>query len=145
MKLIKRLIQTFLSKEFLIFVIIGVCVTGIHILFYGWFNTMMHHALSNLLAFIIASIFSYLANTFITYKSKVYYSNFIAAVIVYTVKLLLNSILELGFNELFVVLHVGTNYSNILVPIMITAVITPLQFLVFNKMFKKVFLLDHTV
>ena len=37
------------------------------------------------------------------------------------------------------------NYSNILVPIMITAVITPLQFLVFNKMFKKVFLLDHTV
>lgn len=145
MTFIKRLINTFLSKEFITFVIIGACITVVHIIFYGWFNTSMHHSLSNLLAFIIASIFSYLANTFITYKSRIYRSNFIAAVIVYTVKLLLNGVLELGFNELLIALSVATFYSNILIPVMITAVITPLQFLVFNKMYKKVFLLDRAV
>ena len=145
MNLIKRLLHTFLSKEFVLFVIIGIAITGVHILFYGWFNSMMHHSLSNLLAFIIASIFSYVANTFITYRSRIQYSNFIAAVIVYAIKLLLNSILEFGFNGLLVFLSVSELFLNILVPILITAVITPLQFLVFNKMYKKVFLLDRTM
>lgn len=129
----------------MLFVIIGISITGVHILFYGWFNGMMHHSLSNLLAFIIASIFSYVANTFITYRSRIQYSNFIAAVIVYTIKLLLNGVLELGFNGLLVSLNVPELYLNIFVPILITAVITPLQFLVFNKMYKKVFLLDQAV
>jgi putative flippase GtrA len=145
MTFIKRLIKTFLTKEFITFVIIGACITIVHIIFYAIFNTMMHHSLSNLFAFIIASFFSYLANTFITYKSRIYRSNFIAAIVVYTVKLLLNGVLELGFNEMFLAFSVATAYSNVLIPVMITAVITPLQFLVFNKMYKKVFLLDRAI
>jgi putative flippase GtrA len=141
MTFINKIVKTFLSKEFITFAVIGVVITGIHIFFYAIFNTITHHALSNLLAFIIASFFSYISNTFITYKSRLYYANTLIAVLVYTIKLILNSGLEFVFKDLSMALSIPLQYSNVLIPVMITAVITPLQFLVFNKMFKKTFFL----
>lgn len=128
-----KLIKKFLTKSFLIFCVIGVFNTLIHLFFYNVLNIVIHPTLSNTFAFIAASVFSYFANSRFTYKEKPTSRTFYLSFITFAVKLGLSDGLEWLFRITLEELHLSQ--YNFLNPIMVTTILLPLQFLVFNKIF----------
>lgn len=129
------IIKYFFSEKFIRFCIIGIINTVIHLIIYNLLRIEYGGTIATTIAFIIASIFSYFANSLYTYKTEIKKKTFFLAMITFTVKLLLNDGLEFAFSHLFNKLNLSTliKYN----PIFITAIILPLQFLVFNKIFKE--------
>lgn len=142
MKFLHKLLLTFFSKTFILFVLFGLANTVIHIFFYSIFNNIVYHVISNAIAFTIASLFSYFVNTYITYKKEYSRKTFILAIITFTVKLLFSSILEWVFFTVLTKYRLDQSIINVITPILITIIITPLQFVVFNKIFSKSFFLN---
>lgn len=126
--------KKFLTIDFLKFCIIGVINTIIHLVVYNFLLKNHHGTIANSVAFIVASLFSYFANSIFTYKRKVDRTTFALAMLVFLIKLGISDGLELFFTWIF-----RANALNHLIkfnPIFITAITTPLQFLVFNKIFE---------
>lgn len=128
----KKFLKKFLSPAFIIFCIIGVINTLVHLSVY---NLLLgtHTLIANTVAFIVASIFSYWANSTFTYKTKMNHHSFLASMLTFLGKLLLSNLLTLGFEWLFI----RMNQENLikLIPIPVTIIILPMQFLVFNRIF----------
>ena len=129
-----KLIKIILSEKFIRFCIIGVMNTIIHLIIYNLLRIEYGGTIATTIAFIIASLFSYFANSLYTYKTAIKKKTFFLAMMVFLFKLLLNDGLEYGFSYLFTRFeHIEFIKFN---PIFITIIILPLQFLVFNKIFK---------
>lgn len=137
--MIKKLIKTFLSPEFLIFCVIGVLNTLIHL---GVYNLslmiplaveMVVILLANTIAFIVASCFSYWANATFTYKKKMSKQSFFLSMATFVTRLVLYNIL-LYFTVL-IIKAFGWDFMIKLAPIPASTVLIPLQFLIFNKIF----------
>jgi putative flippase GtrA len=130
--MMKKLLKLFFNRSFIIFCIIGVINTLVHLVVY---NLLLKYdiILANTVAFIIASLFSYWANSTFTYKKKMNHNSFIASMITFLFKLFLSNGLTLLFEFIFVKL--GMEDFIKLIPIPVTCIILPLQFLVFNRIF----------
>jgi putative flippase GtrA len=126
--------KKFLTIDFLKFCIIGVINTFIHLIIYNLVLSTYSGTISNTIAFIAASIFSYFANTIFTYKKKIMKTTFVLAMLVFLVKLGFSD----GLEYLFTLILEKNELPNLikLNPIFITVILTPLQFLVFNKIFE---------
>ena len=114
------------------FCIIGVLNTLVHLSVYNLLMSL-GTLVANTIAFIIASLFSYWANSTFTYKTKMSNNSFIASMITFIVKLGLSDGLTLLFEYIFIRYH----YQELikLIPIPVTIILLPLQFLVFNRIF----------
>lgn len=128
----KNLIEN-TQKYFLKFAIVGGLNTVIHLVIYNIALTVLTIVLSQMIAFILASVFSYFANVKFTYNKKAEVTTFTLAMIIFGFKLGLNALLAFGFQELLIVLLL-TNFNSI-IPIFITICLLPLQFLLFNVLF----------
>ncbi|HHX79639.1 MAG TPA: hypothetical protein GX692_01040 [Acholeplasmataceae bacterium] len=129
-----NIFKTFFSRNFIIFCIIGIINTLVHL---AIFNLLLAVStlLANTVAFITASVFSYFANATFTYRSKTNHSSFIQAMLTFLAKLFLSNALTLGFEKL--ILHFNKPELIKYIPIPVTFIILPFQFLVFNRIFKK--------
>lgn len=134
-----KLIKTFFSRSFLIFCIIGVLNTLVHL---GVYNAIINIPLwkistmvviGNTLAFIVASLFSYWANAKFTYKKTTAKLSFFLAMLTFVIRLLISDLLI----HLFTLLIEKEGWHFLLpwAPIPATAILIPLQFLVFNRIF----------
>ncbi|MFW5794036.1 MAG: GtrA family protein [Bacillota bacterium] len=136
--------DNFLTKKFITFGFIGVFNTLIHMIVYGFFYTDYNAGafLSNALAFIIASSFSYFANAYLTFKPKnKTATQFSAVIIVFLTRLLISSLLAQFFD------YAVLNWLNIdyaiypsakyIAPFLASALLIPLAFLSLNVVFKK--------
>ena len=132
---IRKLYNIVISEKFIRFCIIGVVNTIIHLIIYNLLRVKYGGTIATTIAFIAASLFSYFANSLYTYKTEIKKKTFFLAMIVFSVKLLLNDGLEFWFSYLFT--ELGLLELIKLNPIFITAIILPLQFLVFNRIFKE--------
>lgn len=122
------------NRSFLIFCVIGVINTLTHL---AVFNQAigLGTVLANTVAFIIASLFSYWANATFTYRTEMKFETFFSSMLTFLVKLLLSDALTFGFERLL--FHFNREDLIPFIPIPVTAVLLPLQFFVFNYIFKK--------
>lgn len=128
------MIKKFLSRAFIIFCIIGTINTLVHL---AVFNLLIdvNTLFANTVAFIVASVFSYWANATFTYQTTMKHSTFVASMVTFVVKLLLSNALTLGFKWLLIYFDKKSLIK--FIPIPVTLIILPLQFLVFNRIFLK--------
>lgn len=132
---LKNLIRAVFSIQFIKFCIIGVINTIIHLIIYNALRIDYGGTIATTIAFIVASIFSYFANSLFTYKKNVNKKTFILSMLVFIIKLMLNDGLELLFSYVFKKINILELIK--FNPIFITIIILPIQFLVFNKIFKE--------
>lgn len=132
---VKNLIQIIFSEKFIRFCIIGIINTIIHLIVYNLLREEHGGTIATTIAFIVASLFSYFANSLYTYKTAIKKKTFFLAMLVFIIKLALNDGLEFGFSYLFNRFEL-TEFIKFN-PIFITAIILPMQFLVFNRIFKE--------
>lgn len=134
-RLYYKFVNSFFSKSFLIFVIIGIINTLIHL---GVYNLILFPSkdtmLANTFAFVTASTFSYFANVEYTYKNQTQGKTMFYSVIVFIAKLLLSNLLTYWFENLL--LKFNIYHFIYLIPIPVTIIIIPLQFIAFNVIFK---------
>lgn len=128
----KKIFKLFFRRTFIVFCIIGVLNTLVHLSVYNLLMSL-GTLVANTIAFIIASLFSYWANSTFTYKTKMSNNSFIASMITFIVKLGLSDGLTLLFEYIFIRYH----YQELikLIPVPVTIILLPLQFLVFNRIF----------
>jgi len=136
---IEKLIKIFFNEKFIKFCIIGVLNTIIHTIIYNLIRNKLGSndlsgTIANTIAFISASIFSYFANSIFTYKVEIQRKTFLLSAVVFTVKLFFSDGLEYLFSYIFTKLSLLSLIK--FNPIFITIIILPMQFLVFNKIFK---------
>ncbi len=138
---IRKMFKTFFSKAFIIFCIIGVLNTLVHLGVYNavllvtWWPQEVMVVIGNTLAFIIASLFSYWANATFTYRQRVGKKSFVLSAVTFVMRLVLSDILISIFNWIIV----KEEWDALLpwAPIPATMILIPLQFLVFNRIFIK--------
>ncbi len=133
----------FLTKKFLLFGIIGVVNTGIHMAVY-WvmFNPFaVGPFFSNTVAFIVASIFSYFANALLTFKPKHKSSmQFTAVMAVFLIRLIVSGLLTTGFD--FIIQNwIGIDYAvhnwtTIIAPFFASALLIPIAYFALEFVFK---------
>lgn len=128
----KQLINN-IKKYALKFSIIGVLNTVIHMVVYNLLIGTLTVVLSQIIAFVVASIFSYFANAKVTYNKEAEMRTFSLVVLVFGVRLILNALLAYGFEQALIFIQFEQFIP--LIPIMITAVLLPLQFITFNIIF----------
>ncbi len=122
-----------IKKYFLKFVIVGGLNTAIHMIVYNIVLIGFGVVFSNAVAFIIASIFSYYMNVNFTYQQQANSKTFTWAMITFAVKFGLNAILAYVFEQVLITFNFES--LNPIIPIFITAVLLPIQFIVFNVIF----------
>jgi putative flippase GtrA len=124
--------KKFLTRSFIVFCIIGVINTLIH---WGVYLLLLQYTilLANTVAFIVASLFSYWANATFTYKDKVRSTTLFLSLLTFLAKLGLSD----GLAYLFELWFKANDWTLLIkiIPIFITVILLPMQFLVFNKIF----------
>lgn len=145
--MIKKLKQTFLTKSFLTFCIIGglayLIHQGIYLLYTKAFSFYddKFHLISTAIAFLIASIFTYLANAKFTYNTKAKSDTAIKSLFVFVAKFVITECLTLGImaimNYNFTPNDVFYKFVDTMLPFILTCITLILQFLAFNIIFKK--------
>ncbi|QWB99987.1 GtrA family protein [Mycoplasmatota bacterium] len=144
--------NNFLTKKFIIFGLIGVVNTLIHMLVYGLvYNLIYNHSTlmssfiafnANAVAFIVASVFSYFANAYLTFKPKHKSTmQFSAVFIVFLTRWIISSLLAAGF-DFIVVEWINIDYliypiAKYIAPFFASALLIPLAYLALNIVFKK--------
>lgn len=133
----------FFTKKFLIFGLIGVINTGIHMGVY-WlaFNLLKFGPFfSNTVAFITASVFSYFANAILTFKPKNKTSmQFTAVMAVFLIRLIISGLLTTGFD--YVIQNwIGIDYevhnwTTIIAPFFASALLIPIAYFALEYVFK---------
>lgn len=134
----------FLTKKFITFGIIGVINTLIHLLVYGIFYNQLSAGafLSNTGAFIVASVFSYFANAYFTFKPKYKTTTqFSIVVLVFLTRLFISSLLASAFDYM-VIYWFNIDYevyplATYIAPFFASALLIPVAYLALNFVFKK--------
>lgn len=140
--------KNFLTKKFLTFGIIGILNTFIHLLIYSLIyneNTtgfIGSAFFSNSIAFIVASIFSYFANAYFTFKPKNKNTmQFSIVILVFLSRLLVSSLLAELFD--FIVINwIGIDYAvypiaKSIAPFFASALLIPIAYFALDIVFKK--------
>lgn len=143
--MINKIKSIFFNKNFLSFCIIGGIAYLIHQSIYliytkGFkFYDDKYHLISTGIAFIIASIFTYIANARFTYNSKVDSSSALKSCIVFIIKFIITEGLSLGImaimNSFFNSDDIIYKLVDIMLPLILTCITLVLQFLAFNVIF----------
>jgi len=131
--MMKKLINKIFNRTFITFCIIGGLNTLVHLIIYNALLNIYHIIIVNTIAFIVASLFSYWANARFTYKTKMNNTSFWLSMLTFAVKLILNNALVILFE--FIFKEFNLEFLIPFIPIPVTLIILPLQFLVFNKIF----------
>ncbi len=134
----------FLTRKFITFGVIGVINTMIHMVVYGVFYNRFEAGafLSNMTAFIVASVFSYFANAYLTFKPKHKTTmQFSAVILVFLTRLLVSSVLAYGF-DFMVINWFNVNYdvypiATYIAPFLASALLIPIAYLALNVVFKR--------
>ena len=139
----------FLTKKFLTFGIIGVINTGIHLLVYSICYNLISVVddaalafISNSVAFISASVFSYFANAVFTFKPKrKTTTQFTIVMAVYLTRLLISSLLTSGFNficiEWLSLDYIAYPIFKLIPPFFASALLIPIAYFALDWVFKK--------
>jgi len=143
--------KNFLTKKFLIFCLVGVINTAIHMsVYYAFYNKVLIPVLStgwssfisNTIAFVSASIFSYFANAFFTFKPKNKTAmQFTAVMTVFLARLLISDLLTTGFD--FIIQDwIGLSYDqnslySIIAPFLASALLIPIAYFALDYVFHK--------
>lgn len=148
----------FLTKKFLSFGIIGVINTGIHLAVYwlcysvadfqaitlqmGALNTNLGAFLSNTIAFIVASVFSYFANVIITFKpAEKSGKQFSFVMGVFVARMLVSGLLTWVFDEMmlnwFHADYEAHSWMAIIAPFLASALLIPVAYFALEYVFKK--------
>ncbi|MDT8337073.1 MAG: GtrA family protein [Candidatus Izemoplasmatales bacterium] len=140
--------NNFLTKKFLTFGIIGVLNTLIHLLVYNSiYNENIDKFISgaffsNAVAFIVASVFSYFANAYFTFKPKNKSTmQFLIVILVFLSRLLISSSLAELFDYIVINL-IGIDYSvypiaKSIAPFFASALLIPIAYFALDMVFKK--------
>ena len=123
---------------------IGVFNTLIHMLIYGvvYHQLFAGAFLSNTVAFIGASVFSYFANAYLTFKPKhKTTTQFSVVILVFLTRLLISSLLASAFDYI-VIYWIQIDYdiypiATYIAPFFASALLIPLAYLALNFVFKK--------
>ena len=133
----------FITKKFLIFGIIGVINTLIHMgVYWVAFNPLkMGPFFSNTIAFILASVFSYFANAILTFKPKNKSSmQFTAVMAVFLIRLLISGLLTTGFDYIIQngigIDYEVNNWTTIIAPFLASALLIPIAYFALEYVFK---------
>lgn len=145
----------FLTWKFISFGLIGVVNTGIDLLVYGFFMNNLHFEdwtwaiegwrpgtfFAGAIAFIVASIFSYFANAFLTFRPKQKTaSQFSAVMAVFLIRLLITSGLTTVFDFLtykIVMGYDGTGWVSFVPRFFASALLIPIAYFALDFVFKK--------
>lgn len=140
--------KNLLTKKFLTFGIIGIFNTFIHLLVYSLIydeNTARFIGgafFSNAIAFIVASIFSYFANAYFTFKPKNKNTmQFSIVILVFLSRLIVSSLLAELFD--FIVINwIGIDYAvypiaKSIAPFFASALLIPIAYFALDIVFKK--------
>lgn len=144
--------KNFLTKKFITFGIIGVFNTLIHMIVYGLTrNILVNQTLllsamiafiSYAIAFIIASVFSYFANAYFTFKPKYKTTaQFSAVILVFLIRWVISSLMAAGFDAI-VVHGYKIDYevyplAAYIAPFLASALLIPIAYFALNIVFKK--------
>ena len=139
--------ETFFNKKFITFCIIGFLAYLIHQGVYSLYNSVFHfyddsfHLLSTAIAFILASIFTYIANAKFTYNANSSKKTVIQSIVVFILKILLTEGITLG---IMAIMNSNFNKDDLfyiivdkMLPLILTCITLILQFLAFNIIFRK--------
>ena len=135
--------NNFITKKFLTFGLIGVINTLIHLGVYGLiYNRLTAGAFfSNTGAFIAASIFSYFANAYFTFKPKhKTTSQFSIVIIIFLSRWLISSSLASAF-DYSIIYWIKIDYTiypfaKYIAPFLASAILIPFAYLMLNYVFK---------
>jgi len=138
----------FLTKKFLTFGIIGVLNTLIHLLVYTVFyndrieSFFTSAFFSNAIAFIVASVFSYFANAYFTFKPKNKSSiQFSIVILVFLIRLVISSLLAELFDFIvinwFNIDYVVYPAAKLIAPFLASALLIPIAYFALDIVFKK--------
>lgn len=130
----KNLFKQFLTKSFIVFFIIGVLTTLIHLFIYNITFEKIGVLTANTIAFIVSSLFSYLTNARFSFGKKTNHTSFWLSMFTFLLKLLASNGLTLMFEKILISL----DWSHLikLIPIPVTCILFPIQFIVFHYIFK---------
>lgn len=160
MKKIWMFVKTkFLTKKFLSFGIIGVINTGIHLAVYwlcfnplafqsitldlGVLDTNLGAFLSNSVAFIVASVFSYFANVIVTFKpARKSGKQFSFVMGVFVLRMIVSSLLTGAFNFIMLRWILQTpnyvhSWMSVIAPFFASALMIPVAYFALEYVFKK--------
>jgi putative flippase GtrA len=141
----------FLTKKFLSFGIIGIVNTGMHMLAYWICYDLVNLGtlalgwgafVSNTVAFLVASIFSYFANVIFTFKpTATSTKQFSVVMLIFLIRLLLSNLLTSVF-DIIVIDWFHADYSvnpwmTIIAPFFASALLFPIAYLILEYVFKK--------
>jgi putative flippase GtrA len=133
-----------LTRKFITFGVIGIINTLIHLGVYGIFYNQLSAGafLSNTAAFITASVFSYFANAYFTFKPKhKTTTQFSIVVLVFLTRLFISSLLASAFDYM-VINWFNLDYelyplATYIAPFFASALLIPVAYLALNFVFKK--------
>ena len=121
---------------------IGVINTLIHLLIYNLVIILFKtdalenfiEVIANTIAFIVASLFSYMANAYFTFKKKTSNYSFWFSMLSFLIKLILSDLLVILFK--FILIKLSLESLIFLIPIPVTCILLPLQYIVFKYIFR---------
>lgn len=121
-QLIKRIKEIFLSREFILFLIVGVINTFNGTIFASIYSIFLNENVAFVLGYISSLIISYILNSFITFKEKLEVRKFIKFAISYIPNFIIqNIVVIIVFNIL--------NYDKIIAYILAAIIGVPVTFI----------------
>jgi putative flippase GtrA len=92
MNIIEKVRNVFLSREFILFIIIGVINTFNGVIFSFIYSSLLNENIAFILGYISGLIISYLLNSYITFKEKFSFNKFIKFTVSYIPNFLIQNI-----------------------------------------------------
>lgn len=127
----KRIINLFLNKEFILFVFIGVLNTFNGTIFSYFYSSLFNENFAFILGYISGLIIAYFLNSFITFKETIAFKKFIKFAIAYIPNFIIQNLtVILVFNVL--------GYHQLIAYVSAAAIAVPITFLILKVFaFKK--------
>lgn len=120
-QLIKRIKDIFLSREFILFLIVGVINTFNGTIFASIYSIFLNENIAFVLGYISSLIISYILNSFITFKEKLEVRKFIKFAISYIPNFIIQNIVVIIVFNIF-------NYDKIIAYILAAIIGVPVTF-----------------
>lgn len=121
-QLIKRIKETFLSKEFILFLIVGVINTFNGTIFASLYSILINENVAFVLGYVSAVIISYILNSFITFKEQMNFVRLIKFAISYIPNFIIqNIVVIIVFNMM--------QYDRIIAYLLATIIGVPVTFI----------------
>lgn len=121
-QLIKKIKETFLSKEFILFLIVGAINTFNGTIFSSLYSIFLNENVAFVLGYISSLIISYILNSIITFKEKLEFIRFIKFAISYIPNFLIqNIVVIIVFNIM--------NYNKIIAYLLAAIIGVPATFI----------------